>query len=88
VAVERGAAVRQMCGPDPEASPVARVVAAPPPAPCDEGELYRCAGSAVVACAEHEVAGICVRGCATEGASLGDDVPLGREAAFAVLCTR
>jgi hypothetical protein len=88
VVVDRGVALRQLCAPDPDAGPAARLLLPPPASRCDEDELYRCASGAVVSCAEHAVVGVCVKGCATEGGSLGDDVPLSREAAFAVLCSR
>ena len=88
VVVERGAALRQLCAPSPEAGAVARVLASPPPSRCDEEQLYRCAGSSIVSCAEHAVVGICTRGCTSEGASLEGDNPVTREAAFAILCSR
>jgi hypothetical protein len=88
VVVDRAAALRQLCALEPDAAPPARLLAAPPPSGCDEEDLYRCAGSAIVSCAERQVVGVCAKGCATEGGSLGVDAPVSREVAFAVLCTR
>jgi hypothetical protein len=69
------------------------VVAEPPPPDavatgCDEGDVYRCVRGLVVACHDNAVAARCIRGCAVEGTALGDEVPIPREAAFAILCSR
>ncbi|MGH7294169.1 MAG: hypothetical protein ACRELB_04520 [Polyangiaceae bacterium] len=88
VVVDRGAAMRQLCAPPRDAGPVARELAPPPASRCEEGELYRCASGSVVSCADHAVVAVCAKGCATEGGSLDDDMPVAREAAYAVLCSR
>jgi hypothetical protein len=86
VVAERDRAAVQLCAPPPDAGALARPVRAP--GECDEDQLYRCAGGAVVSCAERAVVGVCARGCSTEGASIGGDVDVSREAAFAILCSR
>jgi hypothetical protein len=86
--VDRTAAFRQLCALEADAAAPARLIAAPPASQCEEEDLYRCAGSAIVACADRAVVALCAKGCATEGGSLGTDVPVSREAAFAILCTR
>jgi len=98
VIIERSLAATQLCA--PETGPPSRpswkgpVVVGPttePPAGCDVGQLYRCAGGVVVDCAAHLVAASCSRGCFAEGAAIdeGDrDEPVRREAAFAILCSR
>jgi hypothetical protein len=88
VVVERDRASKQLCAPEADAGAIARSLPVTSPSRCDEEELYRCSGGAVVACAEHAVVGVCVRGCAAEGASLGGDLAVSREAAFAILCSR
>jgi hypothetical protein len=89
VVVDRARALPQLCAPAVDSGTLARIATgAPQQADCDEDVAYRCSGGAVVACAEHRVAGVCERGCFAEGADVGGDVPLGREAAFAILCSR
>ncbi|HEY1691171.1 MAG TPA: hypothetical protein VGG39_03365 [Polyangiaceae bacterium] len=88
VVVDQDAALRQVCAPEADATPVARLLPTPPPSSCDEDVLFRCAGNAIVACADHAVVAVCAKGCVSDGASLGDDVSVSREAAFALLCTR
>lgn len=88
VVVDRERALRQLCAPGADAGPAASLLTSPPASRCDEDVLYRCAGGAIVSCADHAVVALCVKGCALDGATLGDDTPVSREAAFALLCTR
>ena len=88
VVAERGKAATQLCAPAADAGAFARSLRAVAPSDCDEEQLYRCAGGAVVSCVERVVVGTCVAGCSTEGASVGGDVTVTREAAFAILCSR
>ncbi len=89
VVVDRGLALPQLCAPAADSGTPARIATGGPQvAGCDEDITWRCSGGAVVACAEHRVAGVCERGCFTEGAEIGGDVTVGREAAFAILCSR
>jgi hypothetical protein len=88
VIAERDTAGVQLCAPALDAGPPARALAVTSPGRCDEEQLYRCAGGAVVACAEGAVVGICVRGCFVEGASVDVEMTVSREAAFAILCSR
>jgi hypothetical protein len=87
--VERSRAVTQLCAPEPEAGLLAAAPApgALPTAPCDEGDLYRCSGGSVIACASNAVLAQCIRGCAAEGAGI-DDERVSREGAVAILCSR
>jgi hypothetical protein len=55
---------------------------------CADGQLYRCSGRDVVSCRENAIIGTCIRGCFADDAYLEDDSVLGREAAFAILCSR
>ena len=97
VAVERRLAAAQLCAPEPGSKawtaskgPVVAPDTAPA-SPCDEGQLYRCAGALVTDCATHAVGASCARGCFAEGAVIEDgsqDEPITREAAFAILCSR
>ncbi|HEX8790493.1 MAG TPA: hypothetical protein VF765_06045 [Polyangiaceae bacterium] len=89
--VDRAVALPQLCAPGPDSGTLARIATgtgAPQPAECDEDVAYRCSAGAVVACAEHRVVGACERGCFAEGTEVGADVPINREAAFAILCSR
>ncbi len=92
VVVERARARTQLCAPGADAGAFA-VAAAPSDAPderetpCDEGDRYLCAAGRIVECAPRTVLGKCLRGCFTEGTSIGDD-GVSREAAFAILCSR
>jgi hypothetical protein len=88
VVLERGKALAQLCAPPPDAGPMARALSTTAPGGCEDEELYRCAGGAVVGCADHTVVGMCLQGCAVEGASVGVDMPVTREGAFAILCSR
>lgn len=88
VVIERDVALRQLCAPHGDAGAVARVLPEQSPAGCDEAELYRCVGGSIIACKEHAVVASCARGCVRDGASLDDDTPVRREAAFAILCSR
>ena len=88
VVVAREKAPRQLCAPPPGTT---FVTAAPPdqePRGCDEGHVYRCAGGLVTACRDNAVIARCLQGCEAEGASVDDDVPVSREGAFAILCSR
>jgi hypothetical protein len=82
----RSEAVTQLCAAPPDAGAFARPLHAP--AGCEDGQLFRCSGGQVVSCAEGAVVGACARGCFAEGAALGDELPVSREAAFAILCSR
>ena len=86
--VDRARALPQLCAPGPDSGQLARIATTPQPADCDEDVAYRCSGGAVIACEDHRVAGVCERGCFAEGAEVGSDFPLRREAAFAILCSR
>lgn len=87
--VPRDRAVRQLCAAEADAGPIGSpAVAGDTPRGCDEGQAYRCEGGVVTACSENAVVAHCLRGCAVEGAGLDDDVPVGREAAAAILCSR
>jgi hypothetical protein len=88
IAAERSVALPQLCAPSVDSGTPARIVTAAQAADCDEDVAWRCSGGAVVSCAEHRVAGVCNRGCFAEDTELGIDVPVGREAAFAILCSR
>ena len=100
VVIDRGPALPQLCAPAPDSGTLARIATgAPQPADCDEDVAYRCSGGAVVVCSEHRVAATCEHGCFAEGADIagegprenngtGSDPPVGREAAFAILCSR
>jgi hypothetical protein len=88
VIVERAKASVQLCAPEPDAGAIARVLTVTSPSRCDEDQQYRCAGGGVVACAEGAVIGTCVRGCSVEGASVGGELAVSREAAYAILCSR
>ena len=87
--VERSHAAAQLCAPGADAGPLSL---APPPGalpttPCDEGELYKCAGGNVVGCSANAVLAQCLRGCAAEGTGI-DEEGVDREAAVAILCSR
>jgi hypothetical protein len=86
VVMERDRALRQLCVQAPDGGPAVRATLEP--ADCDDEVLYRCAGGAVVSCAQRAVIGRCDRGCAMEGGDIGVDVPVDREGAFAILCSR
>lgn len=58
------------------------------PRGCDEGQAYRCEGAVVTGCVANAVVARCLRGCVVEGTGLDNDVPVGREAAAAILCSR
>src|SRR5579883_2828131 len=75
VVVERSRAVAQLCVPSRDAGPLSAAPApgALPTTSCDEGDLYKCAGGAVVACSGNALVAQCVRGCAAEGAGVDDD---------------
>jgi hypothetical protein len=89
VVVPRDRASRQLCAAGSDAGPVA---GRPPPGEtprgCDEGQAYRCEGGVVTACRENAVVARCLDGCVAEGTGLDDDLPIGREAAAAILCSR
>lgn len=102
IVLARDKAAAQLCA--PSAAPAARAFAraplesgagdratlVPPRALC-EGELYRCVGGSVVACAtdggEPSAIATCVRGCAEEASYLDDD-RVTRDQAVALLCRR
>jgi hypothetical protein len=86
VVVDSAHALAQLCAPASDAGTLALPVAGP--GECDEDVLYRCSGGVVVSCEAHAVVGRCARGCFAEGSDIGVDVPVGREAAFAILCSR
>jgi hypothetical protein len=82
-------AAQQLCAAGPDAG----LVAAPAlpgeiPRGCDEGQAYRCEGGVVTACLENAVVARCLHGCVVESSGLDDDVPVRREAAAAILCSR
>lgn len=88
VVVDRSKALRQLCAPAGDDPPVSRST---PPQPADCGDdpvLYRCTGGDVVSCADHALVAHCLRGCVAAGGEIGDDSPMPREAAFAILCSR
>jgi hypothetical protein len=85
---DRGKALAQLCAWGRDAGAPAHALRSAAPAECDDEQLYRCVGGAVVSCAEHAVVGTCDRGCFQEGTSVGGETPVGREAAFAILCSR
>jgi hypothetical protein len=92
IVVDRALARAQLCAPGPEAGAMAVPMVGPPATddgdmPCDEGDRYRCAGGRVVECVTRAPIGRCLRGCFTDGTSIGDD-GVSREAAFAILCSR
>jgi hypothetical protein len=92
VVVDRARARTQLCAPGPDAGVFASPSAASSPPSdageaCDEGDRYLCAGGRIIECALRAVVGQCLRGCFTEGASIGDD-GVSREAAFAIMCSR
>jgi hypothetical protein len=90
ILIDRGRAAAQLCRPDSDAR------SADPWSPqrateigtCDDGQLYRCAEGAVLDCHSHAIIAACRRGCFGEGAFIDDEVPIGREGAFAILCSR
>jgi hypothetical protein len=84
--MEREKAPWQLCNSGPDAGP--RIRPARQPADCDDEVLYRCVRGAVVSCEQHAVVAFCEGGCATEGGDIGVDMPVDREAAFAILCSR
>jgi hypothetical protein len=88
VVVERARATTQLCAPAPDAGLLATPLAAPTPAACDDEQLYRCVGGVIVACSDRSIVATCVHGCSVEGAAIGDDLPVAREAAYAILCSR
>lgn len=87
--VDRALALPQLCAPPVDSGTLARIATgAPQAADCDEDVAYRCSGGAVVACAEHRVVATCESGCFADGAEIESDPQVGREAAFAILCSR
>jgi len=84
--VDRRLARAQLCAPPAGAAPLARPTTAARAAPCEEGQRYACRGGFVVECVSSSSVGLCDRGCYAEGASIDDD-GIGREAAFALLCS-
>jgi hypothetical protein len=89
VVVPRDRAAGQLCAPGPDAGLVAgAALPGAMPRGCDEGQAYRCEGDVVTACLENAVVARCLRGCVVEGSGLDDDVPIGRESAAAILCSR
>ena len=76
----------QLCAPTVDAGPLTRPGSQV--AECDEDTLFRCTGGAVVSCLDHAVVAFCQHGCFQEGTDIGGEVPLSREAAFAILCSR
>jgi hypothetical protein len=88
VVLAKGRALAQLCAAADGASLFTPPRAEDTPHGCDEGQLYRCGAGAVTACRDNAVVARCVRGCVDEGAAVDDDVPVTREAAFAILCSR
>jgi hypothetical protein len=87
--MERAMALAQLCAMIPDAGPVGVEAKGPIQSTCEEGQLYRCVAGAVVDCVTQWIVGSCVRGCVAPGASIDDDgIPVRREAAFAILCSR
>ncbi|HZU84867.1 MAG TPA: hypothetical protein VE987_18175 [Polyangiaceae bacterium] len=89
VVVDPGAAMAQLCAAPPDAAPSFRAVDDIRPAWCEEEQLYRCAGGLVTDCGAHAVVASCVRRCIAEDAWIERGAArVGREAAFAILCSR
>jgi hypothetical protein len=91
VVIPRSLAPVQLCAHTRDAGALTIAPPQPGEAPrrgCDEGQLYRCVGGDVIACHDNAVAARCVHGCFADDAALDDDVPVSREAAFAILCSR
>jgi hypothetical protein len=87
--VDRQRAVAQLCAPVVATSGDAGLATpASSPADCEDDVRYRCSAGDVVSCADHAVIAHCVRGCASEGSDIGVEIDVGREGAFAILCTR
>lgn len=89
--IDKEAAARQLCQPAGGDASFVRPASAGrrAPQPCDEGQLYRCFEGDIIDCVATQVAGSCIRGCFTEGASIDEASPgVSREAAYAILCSR
>ncbi len=88
--IDRGLAVTQLCAPSDGADWKLTVTCLGQVAadPCEESQLYRCAGGMVIDCNAHRVAASCRHGCFAQGAFVDDEGPIGREAAFPILCSR
>jgi hypothetical protein len=90
VVVDRALAAAQLCTPGADAGALADMAvgaSTPGAVACDEGQRYLCSGGVVVECRSRVALGRCLRGCYAEGASIDDDA-VGREDAFAILCSR
>jgi hypothetical protein len=86
--IDQQQARTQLCAPPPDASVFARSTwPVPVPSPCPEGQRYACREGMTLECASSTAIGRCTQGCYAEGASIEDE-RVGREAAFAVLCSR
>ncbi len=91
--IERDLAASQLCAAGPEGGAVAypsgsgRSPNAEVPR-CEEGELYRCSGRGIIDCVVRSRVASCAHGCFAEGASIDVAIPIDREAAFAILCSR
>jgi hypothetical protein len=98
VVIDRAQATTQLCAPRRDANTaiawravLANPKTAPPAPTCDEGQLYRCTAGSVVDCAAHVVLASCTRGCFADGAAIDEsapELPIAREAAFAIFCSR
>lgn len=84
--MEPARALGQLCAPAPDAGSLTRLASRA--GQCEEDVQYRCSGGAVIACAERSVVAVCERGCAGEGSEIGSEMPVDREGAFAILCSR
>jgi hypothetical protein len=89
VVIDPSLALRQLCAADADAGPIAYDATRPLKSTCEEGQRYRCIVGALADCAAGRTIATCIRGCVAEGAAIDDDgVPVRREAAFAILCSR
>jgi hypothetical protein len=91
VVIEAPLAARQLCAASQDGGTVIRVTPAGPPtnaAGCSDGQLYRCSGADIVDCRANAIIATCPRGCFAPEAFLDEDPAPGREAAFAILCSR
>jgi hypothetical protein len=86
VVVDRPLAATQLCAAPPDAGPLTR--AGSQAAGCTEDVQWRCTGGAVVSCQDQAAVAVCLRGCFREGTEIGTELPVTREAAFAILCSR
>ncbi len=89
IVVAEELSLRQLCAPAHGSSSFAFAPLGPIAADaCEEAQLYRCAGGGVIDCNAHRVVALCSHGCSAEGSFVDDEWPVGREAAFAILCSR